>query len=95
MNLKVLSVCDNEILAIQGLDQCVLLEELLMEENRVGKMENLSALVSKRSCAKKSCAKRSCANETLCKSEVMTRVLSERSRLQERVLSECSLHRLY
>ena len=31
MNLKVLSVCDNEILAIQGLEHCLLLEELLME----------------------------------------------------------------
>lgn len=31
VNLKVLSVCDNEILAIQGLEHCLLLEELLME----------------------------------------------------------------
>ena len=45
VNLKVLSVCDNEILAIQGLDCCVLLEELLMEENRISKIENLSTLV--------------------------------------------------
>ena len=90
VNLKVLSVCDNEILAIQGLERhvcaylyvgvcvcvcararayvcvklraaggvanggkprilffysCVLLEELLMEENRISKIENLSTLM--------------------------------------------------
>ncbi|KAJ1494090.1 hypothetical protein T484DRAFT_1766595, partial [Baffinella frigidus] len=44
VNLRVLSVCDNEIVAIQGLDRCVLLEELLMEENRITKIENLGSL---------------------------------------------------
>ena len=34
VNLKILSICDNEILQIQGLENCVSLEELLMEENR-------------------------------------------------------------
>ena len=34
VNLKILSICDNEILQIQGLENCVNLEELLMEENR-------------------------------------------------------------
>jgi len=44
VNLRVLSVCDNEIVAIQGLERCVLLEELLMEENRITKIENVEQL---------------------------------------------------
>jgi len=44
VNLKILSVCDNEILQIQGLDYCENLEELLMEENRITKIECLDRL---------------------------------------------------
>uniref|UniRef100_A0A7S4J9U1 U2A'/phosphoprotein 32 family A C-terminal domain-containing protein n=1 Tax=Guillardia theta TaxID=55529 RepID=A0A7S4J9U1_GUITH len=46
VNLRVLSVCDNEILSLQGLERCTLLEELLMEENRISKIEFLSTLVN-------------------------------------------------
>jgi Leucine-rich repeat (LRR) protein len=44
VNMKVLSVCDNEILQIQGLELCENLEELLMEENRISRIEGLERL---------------------------------------------------
>ena len=43
-NLKRLSLCDNEITRIEGLDDCYGLEELCLEDNRVQTVENLGQL---------------------------------------------------